>query len=70
MEVTLDEQMDVAWHVPADVEQLPLFQATSYMLEENRIEFLAGPDGNSFEFQVPKADHVSKWYYTSLRPHR
>ena len=54
MEVTLDEQMDVTWLVPPDVEQLqlPMFQATSYMLEEDSIAFLAGPDGNSFPFKV------------------
>lgn len=59
VEVTLDEQMDVAWYVPSDVEQLQLFQATSYILEENRIEFLAGPDGNSFEFQITQRDGTS-----------
>ena len=53
--MTLDEQMDVMWQVPAEVEQLqlPMFQATSYMLEEDRITFLAGSDGNSFPFEVP-----------------
>lgn len=64
----MDEQMDVAWYVPSDVEQLQLFQATSYILEENRIEFLAGPDGNSFEFQVPR--EFAEMLYTRPRPRR
>ncbi|KAL5473037.1 hypothetical protein EMCRGX_G027477 [Ephydatia muelleri] len=70
VEVTLDEQMDVAWHVPADVEQLPLFQATSYMLEENRIEFLAGPDGNSFEFQITARDDASLVLQSDVDEHQ
>lgn len=55
VEFVLDEQCEVAWHLPAEgVEPLPIFQTSSFMVDKERqvIELLGTADGQSFSFDI------------------
>lgn len=48
----MDEQCDVVWHLPHGVEPISLFQTTSFYIDRDSIDFMGGPDGKQFTFEV------------------
>ena len=50
--MVLDDQCDVVWHVPAEVDCIPLLQTTSFFIESDQIDLLGAPEGKSFSFDI------------------
>ena len=52
VQLTLDEQYDVTWHIPDGKRNNPLFSTNAFDLDEEELELMGSVDGSSYVFEV------------------